>query len=189
MEECCICQEQVQPQQNSITLGKCSHKFHAICIQTWATIQNTCPLCREVFIEAQDINRVLPTLLAMAIIMPMEDQIQRISLAFAFIKLILHYFPTSIHFNIHKNLILQFSENFQIQNYKLPLLSYSTRSDFAKQGDYLKMRFNSLVGPGANSLERHQFVRGWKERLLSDPIASTFFYEKRLLTGVNHYCI
>jgi hypothetical protein len=187
MEECCICQENIQAPQNSIILGNCSHKFHAICIQTWATIQNTCPLCREVFTEAQEINRVLPTLLAMAIIMPMEDQIQRISLSFAFIKLILHFFPTSAHFNTHKNLIIRFSENFQIQNYRLPLLSYSSRADFARQGDYLKTRFNSLLGQGGPSLERHIFVRGWKERLLSDPIANVFFYEKRLLTGAPHY--
>lgn len=186
MEECSICQENILTTQNIITLGVCSHKFHALCIQTWATVRNTCPLCREVFTEAQEINRVFPTLFAMAIIFPMEDQIQRISLAFAFLKHLLLFFPTSIEFNQHKNLIVTFGENYSIGHYRLPLLCYATREDIRKQCTYLKTRFRALVGE-SRGLERHPFVKSWKEKLLLDPVASTFFYQKQNIGLFPHY--
>lgn len=180
MEECSICQDNIVQNQNVVTLGRCSHKFHALCIQTWATIRNTCPLCRETFTEAHEINRVLPTLLAMAIIMPMEDQIQRISLAFAFIKLVLQFYPTSTDFNTYKALIITVSEQLIIDNYRLPLLCYTNRWDLSMQCNYLKNRFRGLTGNNGAGLERHPFVRAWKNRLLTHPLYSRFFYEKTL---------
>ena len=180
MEECSICQDNIVQNQNVVTLGRCSHKFHALCIQTWATIRNTCPLCRETFTEAHEINRVLPTLLAMAIIMPMEDQIQRIYLAFAFIKLVLQFYPTSTDFNTYKALIITVSEQLIIDNYRLPLLCYTNRWDLSMQCNYLKNRFRGLTGNNGAGLERHPFVRAWKNRLLTHPLYSRFFYEKTL---------
>jgi hypothetical protein len=178
LEECSICQENISPYHNVSMLGACSHKFHSICIQTWATIGNTCPLCRHVFTEAQDINKIMPALMAMAIIFPLENQHQRLSLAFAFIKLLLQFFPTSDIFNTHKNLIISFVETFTIDNYKIPLLSYANRADLYKQCSILRNKFREISG---SNLERHQFVRFWKERLLSDIRASMFFYQKQLL--------
>jgi len=183
--ECSICQENITALQNIVSLGRCRHSFHAICIQTWGTVQTTCPLCREPFSEAGELRRVLPTLMAMAVWMPMEDQIQRISLAFAFIRLVLNYFPNSVEFNTHKNMILQFSETFVIDNFKIPLLCYSRRSDLCKQAYYFKNRFHSLTGL---NLERHEYVRQWKSRILMDYRGSMFFFQKTLvMPGVHYY--
>lgn len=175
MDDCVICHEQLTQTQNIITLGVCSHRFHAMCIQTWGTINNTCPLCRRVFAEAPNIENVLPTLLAMAIIIPMEEQMQRISLAYAFIKLVLQYYPTSADFNQYKNLIIYASENLSIDNYRLPLLCYTNRTDLSKQCTALKNRFRELSGANLN---RHPFVHQWKHRLLNHIAYSKFFYER-----------
>jgi hypothetical protein len=177
-EECSICQENILSHHNVSTLGGCTHKFHSICIQTWATIGNTCPLCRQVFTDAQDLNRIIPTLMAMSIILPMENQLQRISLAFAFLKHLLQFFPTSDIFNLHKNLIISFAETFVIDNYKIPLLSYTHRADLYRQCSVLRNKFREMNGL---NLERHQFVRFWKQRLLSDMRASMFFFQKQLV--------
>ena len=183
--ECSICQENITPLQNIVSLGRCRHSFHAICIQTWATVQTTCPLCRAPFSEAGELRRVIPTLMAMAVWMPIEDQIQRISLAFAFIRLVLNYFPNSVDFNTHKNMILQFSENLTLDNFKIPLLCYTRRSDLYKQAYYFKTRFHALTGL---SLERHEYVRQWKNRILMDYRGSMFFFHKTLWTpGVHYY--
>jgi hypothetical protein len=178
LEECSICQENILPYHNVSMLGACSHKFHSICIQTWATIGNTCPLCRQVFTDAQDLNKIMPTLMAMAIIFPIEDQHQRLSLAFAFLKLLLQFFPTSDVFNAHKNLIISFAETFIIDNYKIPLLSYTHRADLYRQCTILRKKFHEISG---SNLERHQYVRFWKQRLLSDIRGSMFFYQKQLV--------
>lgn len=188
MDECTICQEQILNDQNITTLGGCSHHFHSICIQTWATIGNTCPLCRHVFTENIDISKVLPTLLAMAIIFPMEDQLQRISFAFSFLKLVIQFFGTSAEFNTHKNLIIAFSENYTINNFRLPLLCYSSRNDLHKQCKYLKDRYRSLIGGASVSLANHPFVRRWRQTLLNDPVASMFFLQKCYIgSGVHVY--
>ena len=54
MEECSICQENMLITENIITLRVCSHKFHRKCIQPWAKVSNTCPLCRKVFRKKDD---------------------------------------------------------------------------------------------------------------------------------------
>lgn len=183
-EECSICQENIMPYHNVSTLGVCTHKFHSICIQTWATIGNTCPLCRQVFTDAQELNRLMPSLMAMTIILPMENQVQRISLAFAFLKLLLQFFPTSDIFNQNKNLIISFAETFIIDNYKIPLLSYTHRADLYSQCTVLRNKFREINGL---NLERHQFVRTWKQRLLSDIRASMFFFQRQLVDSTVVY--
>lgn len=54
MEECSICQENMLITQNIMTLRVCSHKFHTTCIEPWARVSNTCPLCRKVFKKKEE---------------------------------------------------------------------------------------------------------------------------------------
>ena len=179
-QECSICQELITTDQNRITLGQCNHNYHAICIQTWATLQTTCPLCRQNFgdRDALQLRRVLPALLALAVWQPIEDQMQRLAFAFAFIRLVLNYFPTSQEFNTYKAQIIHFGESFSINGYKVPLLCYTTRSDFYQQLNVLKSRFHTLTG---QSLERHRYVRSWKLQILQDVRATMFFFQKILV--------
>jgi hypothetical protein len=179
-EECVICQELLQTRDTIITLGECRHTFHNLCLQSWAIMKNTCPLCRAPFTEGTDLKRALPTLMAMALWFPIEDQIQRISLGFAFIKHILCYFNTSEDFIRYREIIVAFSERFIITNYKIPLLSYNSRNDLHNQLIHLKRRFNTLIGDENMSLDKHIFVRTWKEQLLQDPRGRALFLEKRL---------
>jgi len=179
-EECVICQEPLQTTDTQITLGDCNHTFHNLCLQSWAIMKTTCPLCRAPFTEGTDLKRALPTLMAMAMWFPIEEQIQRISLGFAFIKHILCYFKTSEEFIQYRETIVTFSERFVISNYKLPLLSYTSRNDLHNQLTHLKKRFNILVGDDNMSLDKHIFVRSWKERLFQDPRGYALFLEKRL---------
>lgn len=187
-QECSICQETITTEQNRVTLGQCNHIFHAICIQTWATLQTTCPLCRQNFgdSDAFQLRRALPGLFALAVWQPIEDQMQRLAFAFTFIRLVLYYFPTSQEFNTYKGQIIHFSETCTIHGYKVPLLCYTTRNDFYKQLQLLKARFHTLTG---QNLDRHAYVDAWKQQFLQDPYATTFFFQKTLLeqSGAVYY--
>lgn len=45
--ECAVCLESFSP--SSVIRGlPCGHAFHDACVERWATIRETCPLCREV---------------------------------------------------------------------------------------------------------------------------------------------
>lgn len=177
--ECSICYEPIQNTRQSLTsLAICHHTFHTICIQTWSSIHPSCPLCRCP-IEPHSVTNLLPTLMAMVIWMPIEDQLQRISFAFAYIRLILEFFPNSIEYNLHKTNIVKFSDSLTLDHYKLPLLCYTTRTDLQKQATEFKHRFHTLIG--GVRLERHPFVREWKRRILEDYRASMFFYHKQII--------
>jgi hypothetical protein len=178
--ECSICQDVITGEQNRIILGQCNHIYHAICIQTWATFQTTCPLCRQNFgdRDALQLRRVLPALMALAVWQPIEEQMQRLAFAFAYIRLVLTYFPNSHEFNTYKDRIIRFSEAFSINNYRAPLLCYTTRNDFQRQLNLLKSRFRTLTG---QNLERHAYVRAWKFQILQDVRASMFFFQKLVL--------
>jgi hypothetical protein len=46
--ECSICCE-----TSADYITHCGHAFHNSCITEWASISNTCPLCREMLIDMQ----------------------------------------------------------------------------------------------------------------------------------------
>jgi len=46
-EECAICTETLNDQDNTKRLDACGHKFHADCIKPWLHKQNSCPTCRR----------------------------------------------------------------------------------------------------------------------------------------------
>ena len=62
MQQCCICL--TNPTDGRLCQLHCSHVFHAGCIDTWLSDNNTCPTCRKVV----DPQRVLP---------PREDSFPR----------------------------------------------------------------------------------------------------------------
>jgi hypothetical protein len=50
-DDCAICLECIDENiDNNIKTTKCNHTFHSNCFETWIKINNSCPLCRTVFI-------------------------------------------------------------------------------------------------------------------------------------------
>lgn len=41
---CPICLDDFET--GAVSLKRCGHSFHAVCLWKWMEIQNTCPLCR-----------------------------------------------------------------------------------------------------------------------------------------------
>lgn len=46
---CSICYDNTDNDKVILTL--CMHKFHDQCLNTWTSINNTCPICRRDFTE------------------------------------------------------------------------------------------------------------------------------------------
>lgn len=50
VQKCAICLEVVERQAKDTAIPtSCAHIFHRCCIETWSTMSNTCPLCKERF--------------------------------------------------------------------------------------------------------------------------------------------
>ena len=49
--ECCICLGVIDTQlhfnlQNRLSITRCGHRFHFMCLYRWCSQNNTCPTCR-----------------------------------------------------------------------------------------------------------------------------------------------
>ena len=51
-EECSICKATYENDNIVTKLNNCDHKFHFDCIETWASSNNNCPLCRTNIVTA-----------------------------------------------------------------------------------------------------------------------------------------
>jgi hypothetical protein len=51
-EECSICKATYENDNIVTKLNNCDHKFHINCIETWASSNNNCPLCRTNIVTA-----------------------------------------------------------------------------------------------------------------------------------------
>lgn len=45
---CTICLQETTP-TTYVRAGDCTHRFHLICLRQWATVNNSCPLCKRRF--------------------------------------------------------------------------------------------------------------------------------------------
>ncbi|KAL0237343.1 hypothetical protein PCE1_000740 [Barthelona sp. PCE] len=52
-EQCCICQTAIDDTENGAQLS-CSHVFHRDCLQSWFSVQQTCPMCRANVLEQNE---------------------------------------------------------------------------------------------------------------------------------------
>ena len=50
-KECSICLEDFKNNEKIIILKECKHSFHIDCIKSWLSIENICPLCRNITIQ------------------------------------------------------------------------------------------------------------------------------------------
>ncbi|XP_022759466.1 E3 ubiquitin-protein ligase ATL4-like [Durio zibethinus] len=58
--DCAVCLSKFEPQDQLRLLPLCCHAFHANCIDTWLTSNQTCPLCRSPpFASESDLMKVL----------------------------------------------------------------------------------------------------------------------------------
>ncbi|XP_022733853.1 E3 ubiquitin-protein ligase ATL4-like [Durio zibethinus] len=58
--DCAVCLSKFEPQDQLRLLPLCCHAFHARCIDTWLTSNQTCPLCRSpLFASDSDLMKVL----------------------------------------------------------------------------------------------------------------------------------
>ncbi|XWS32472.1 hypothetical protein CRYUN_Cryun23aG0161600 [Craigia yunnanensis] len=58
--DCAVCLSKFEPQDQLRLLPLCCHAFHAHCIDTWLTSNQTCPLCRSpLFASEADLMKVL----------------------------------------------------------------------------------------------------------------------------------
>ena len=45
-DSCCICIEEYNDKDDLIILKNCQHSYHKVCINTWLSKENICPMCR-----------------------------------------------------------------------------------------------------------------------------------------------
>ncbi|XVF33675.1 hypothetical protein REPUB_Repub17cG0188500 [Reevesia pubescens] len=58
--DCAVCLSKFEPHDQLRLLPLCCHAFHANCIDTWLTSNQTCPLCRSpLFASESDLMKVL----------------------------------------------------------------------------------------------------------------------------------
>ncbi|VVU94447.1 Ring finger domain [seawater metagenome] len=51
--ECSICTEKIINEEKEVIILECKHVFHQKCLNTWKTINQSCPLCRQ---EIKDVS-------------------------------------------------------------------------------------------------------------------------------------
>ncbi|XVF22886.1 hypothetical protein REPUB_Repub12eG0209500 [Reevesia pubescens] len=58
--DCAVCLSKFEPHDQLRLLPLCCHAFHAYCIDTWLTANQTCPICRSpLFASESDLMKVL----------------------------------------------------------------------------------------------------------------------------------
>ena len=74
-DECSICLENLKFSRKKVFTTTCNHKFHASCMNTWLSQNDTCPYCRETLKSPKPVLTIHQVVVAMMI----EEHNRRIS--------------------------------------------------------------------------------------------------------------
>ncbi len=154
---CVICHEAMEPYHTVVQPRRCTHTFHAICINVWLANHRSCPLCRRRI----SLSTQMPwrTLFAVALVVTQENALERAAYTYAFLSTILRTYRTSAAWRTMRDILIATAEQFEVGTIRLPFLDLTTRTTAKRERRKWSTLFTEMAGESYRSSERVRSAR------------------------------
>jgi Ring finger domain len=154
---CVICHEAMEPYHQVVKPKRCTHTFHAICINIWLARHRSCPLCRRRI----SLTTQMPwrTLFAVALVVSQEMALDRARYTYAFLSVLLRTYRTSQAWKTARDVLIASAEQFEVGTTRLPFLDLSTRTTAKKERQKWAELYTQVSGEPYRTSERVRSAR------------------------------